>query len=87
MHHRDYDDLLDDHCRSLRVDPLLLDRERLDDLPLDALRAYAQGRVADGGGRCAFPKPARASVAWEATRRLEIESDIADLPKSEEPRA
>jgi hypothetical protein len=151
MRHRDYDDLLDDYCRSLRVDPLLLDREWIDDLLLDAVRAYAQRRgswragcatsrraarfarslegafdVAVGcavlyarhhaardvweslspepawgvlkregeylgglvseGDRCSvFQKPAWASVAREAIRRLEIESGIAAPSESEEP--
>lgn len=44
MRHREYDDLLDDYYRALRVDPLLLDREWIDDLLLDALCAYAQRR-------------------------------------------
>lgn len=150
MHHRNYGDLLDDYYRALRVDPLLLDREWLDDLLLDALRAYARCRgswragystsgrpvrfarsreeafsvaagcavlcarhhaardvweslspepawsvlrregeyleslVAGDDGCCAFPKPEWASVAREAIRRLEIESDIAGLSGSEE---
>lgn len=42
MHHCSHDDLLDNYYRDLRAEPLLLDRERLDDLPLDAVRAYAQ---------------------------------------------
>lgn len=153
MHHRYYDDLLDDYYRALRVDPLLLDREWLDDLLLDALRAYAQrraswwpgrsapgrparfarspeeafdvavgcavlcarhhaardvwdslspepawkalrregeylaGRATDGDGRCAFPKPEWASVAREAIRRLEIESDVAVPSEGEGPRS
>lgn len=150
MHHRNYGDLLDDYYRALRVDPLLLDREWIDDLLLDAVRAYAQrhspwragypaserpvrfarspeeafnvavgcavlyaghhaardveesrspeptwralrregeypgSRFAGDDGCRAFQKPAWASVAREAIRRLEIESDIADLPESEE---
>ena len=151
MRHRDYDDLLDDYYRSPRVDPLLLDRERIDDLLLDAVRAYAQcrsswragcttsrrpvrfarspeeasdvaagcavlcarhhaardvweslspepawsvlrregeylgGLVAEDDGGSVFQKPAWASVAREAIRRLEIESDIAAPSESEEP--
>lgn len=150
MHHRDYDDLLDDYYRALRIDPLLLDREWLDDMLLDALRAYAQrrslwragcltpgrpvrfarsleeafnvavgcavlyarhhaardvwesrspepawralrregeyldGLVAGGDERSVFREPAWASVAREAIRRLEIESDIATPSESEE---
>lgn len=151
MRHRDYDDLLDDYFRSLRVDPLLLDREWVDDLLLDAVRAYAQcrgswwagyttsrrpvrfarslegtfdvaagcavlyarhhaardvweslssepawsvlrregeylgGLVAEDDGCSVFQKPAWASVAREAIRRLEIEGDIAPSSESEGP--
>lgn len=153
MRHRNYDDLLDDYFRALRVDPLLLDREWIDDMLLDAVRTYVQCRsswragyltsglplrfarspeetfnvavgcavlyarhhaardvwdsrspepawkalrregeylgslVAEGDERCVFQKPAWAAVAREAIRRLEIESDIAGLPESEEPRS
>lgn len=152
MHHCSYDDLLDNYYRALRVEPLLLDREWLDDLLLDAVRAYAQrcgswraghptsgrpvrfarsleeafdvavgcavlyarrhaardmwdsrspepawsvlrregeylgGLVSGDDGRSVFQKPAWASVAREAIRRLEIESDIVGLPESEGPR-
>lgn len=151
MHHRDYDDLLDDYYRALRVDPLLLGREWLDELLLDALRAYAQRRGSRRPGRSAPERPVRfarspeeafgvavgcavlcarhhaardvwdslspepawdvlrregeylgglvaeddgcsvfqgsawAAVAREAIRRLEVESDIADLPESDGP--
>lgn len=43
---------------------------------------YLKGLVAKGDGCCAFPKSAWASVAREAIRRLEIESDLADLLRS-----